>query len=365
MQVPFYDLAAEHADLRAGLDAAWSRVMANGQFILGPELAGFEQEFAGFIGARHAIGVANGLEALRLSLLALGIGKGDEVIVPAHTFVATWLAVAESGATPVACEPAPGSFNIDAAGIEPLITPRTRAVIPVHLYGTPAPLAAIAQLCRARGIRLLEDAAQAHGAAERGVACGSMGATGCFSFYPSKNLGALGDGGAIVTSDDDLAARLRQLRNYGSKVKYHVEEVGYNSRLDELQAAFLRAKLKHLATRNADRQRVANGYLDRLSGIPALRVPVIADDAIPVWHLFVIRTPDRDALRDHLLAAGIQTGIHYPIPVYRMPPFRAFAPAAETETDRISREVLSLPLWPAMGEDQISRVCEEIARFFA
>ena len=305
MSIPFYDLAAEHKRYRGDLDDAYARVMAGGQFILGRELEAFEGEFARYCGAAEAIGVGNGLDALRLSLRALDIGPGDEVIVAAHTFAATWIAIVDVGATPVPCEPDRERFFISAEGVAPLITPRTRAIIPVHLYGIPAPVDGLAELCRTHGLLLLEDAAQAHGALHNGRSCGTVGAAGCFSFYPSKNLGALGDGGAIVTSDGYLAKRLRRLRNYGSVVKYHIEEAGWNSRLDELQAAFLRVKLVRLNETNALRVALAGEYQKHLAGVAGVELPWAAPGDEPVWHLFPIRVGERDSLQMHLAAAGI------------------------------------------------------------
>ncbi len=293
--IPFLDLGAEQAELRAGLDAAWARVRDGNALILGPELSAFEAEFATFCGTSHALGVGNGLDALKLALIALGIGAGDEVIVPAHTFVATWLAVMGVGAVPVACEPAPGSYNISAAMAAPLITPRTKAVIAVHLYGHPADPEGLAALCEDHGIALVEDAAQAHGATSGGKAMGSFGRIGCFSFYPTKNLGALGDGGAVVTDDADLADKLSLLRNYGAREKYYTDEIGTNSRLDELQAAFLRVKLAHYPGALARRRAVAARYLDRLAGLNGLALPQTppGDDA----GLASLRRPQRRARR--------------------------------------------------------------------
>lgn len=364
MTIPFLDLSAETAALRPDLDAAWARVRDGNALILGPELAGFETEFAALCGTRHALGVGNGLDALTLSLRALDIGPGDQVLVPAHTFVATWLAILAVGATPVAVEPAHGRFTITAEGAAACITPRTRAILTVHLYGQPADPIGLAALAAAHGIPLIEDAAQAHAATTQGRPMGSFGALGCFSFYPTKNLGALGDGGAITTSDPALAARLALLRNYGAREKYHTEEIGTNSRLDELQAAFLRVKLAHLAQMTALRRQAAARYSAALAGIPGLDLPQTQPGDDPVWHLYVVRTSARDALRQHLADRGIGTGLHYPVPVYRNPPFAAFAPNHETETDRISAQVLSLPFWPTIRADQIDRVCDEILAFF-
>ncbi len=363
--IPFLDLAAEHAILRPGLDAAYARVMAAGTWILGPELRAFEAEFAALCQTRHALGVGNGLDALVLALRALDVGPGDEVVVPAHTFVATWLAVLSVGATPVACEPAPDSYNITATMAAPLITPRTRAVITVHLYGHPADPVGLAALCAAHNLPLIEDAAQAHGATSQGQVMGSVGRIGCFSFYPTKNLGALGDGGAVVTSDDTLAERVALLRNYGAREKYFTDEIGTNSRLDELQAAFLRAKLANFATMCIQRRAVAKRYLAGLAGLPDIHLPITPAGDAPVWHLFVLRTPHRDALRAHLDAQNIATGLHYPVPVYRNAPFAAFAPAGETPSDRLSREVLSLPFWPSLSDVRIDRICAAIRSFAA
>jgi dTDP-3-amino-3,4,6-trideoxy-alpha-D-glucose transaminase len=362
--IPFLDLAAEQAALRPELDAAWHRVLDGNALILGPELRAFESEFAAFCGSAHALGVGNGLDAITLALRALGIGPGAEVIIPAHTFVATWLAVMAVGATPVPCEPAPGTYNISAAMVARLLTPRTRAVIAVHLYGHPADPSALADLCRDRGLVLIEDAAQAHGATHQGRPMGSFGQIGCFSFYPTKNLGALGDGGAVVTSDAALEGRLALLRNYGAREKYHTDEIGTNSRLDELQAALLRVKLAHAPRFTALRRAVAARYAAALADVPGLTLPATPQGDAPVWHLFVVRTRPRDALRAHLAGAGIATGLHYPVPVYRNPPFAAFAPGHATETDRISAEALSLPFWPMMPAAAVDRTAAEIRAFF-
>lgn len=358
--IPFYDLAAENQRFRPELDEAYRRVMEGGNFILGSEVDRFESEFARFCGADEAVGVGSGLDALKLSLRALNIGPGDEVIVAAHTFVATWMAIVDVGATPVPCEPDPGSFLISDMGVAPLITTRTRAVIPVHLYGFAAQIGGLARLCATHGLHLVEDAAQAHGARHGGRACGSAGSAGCFSFYPSKNLGALGDGGAVVSSDPDLVKRLRSLRNYGSGSKRFAEETGWNSRLDELQAAFLRVKLARLKETNALRVRAAHAYEEQLRGVAGITLPRSGPEDEPVWHLYPIQVQQRDALRAWLLEAGIQTGIHYEKPVYRMERFRAFGPNKATPSDRLSAELLSLPFWPTITMGIIERVCGEI-----
>lgn len=362
--VPFFDLVSQHTALRARLDAAYARVMTRSNFILGPELTLFEAEFARFCGASACIGVGNGLDALTLALRGLGIGPGDEVIVPAHTFVATWLAVVAVGARPVPCEPSGGRLTITEADVAPLIGTRSRAVIAVHLYGIPADPHGLAALCAARGLGLIEDAAQAHGSTSGGLPCGSFGHAGCFSFYPTKTLGALGDGGAVVTSDPALEQRLRTLRNYGARTKYLVEEAGVNSRLDELQAAFLGVKLAAFDRLRRGRAAAAVRYQVSLRDVPGLTLPPVAEGDSPCWHLMVVRTPEREALRRHLEEQDIQTLTHYPVPVYRSAPFAAFAPVEESETDRISREVLSLPFWPEMAPDTIDRVAGAVRQFF-
>ncbi len=270
------------------------------------------------------------------------------------------VAILSVGATPVACEPAPGSYNITAAMAAPLITPRTRAVIAVHLYGHPADPTGLAALCAAHAVPLIEDAAQAHGATSQGHVLGSFGRIGCFSFYPTKNLEALRDGGAVVTSDDALAERLALLRNYGARDKYFTDLAGTNSRLDELQAAFLRAKLGSFATMCAQRRAIAARYLQELAGLPSLMLPGTPDGDAPVWHLFVVRNSRRDALRAYLADLGIATAVHYPVPIHRNTPFAAYAPTFETESDRISREVISLPFWPTLSDDRIDRICAAI-----
>jgi dTDP-4-amino-4,6-dideoxygalactose transaminase len=360
-QIPFFDVPAGYAELRDELDDAARRVMASGQYILGPEVTAFEDEFAAYCDVRHAIGVGSGLDALRLILLAYGIGPGDEVLVPSNTFIATWLAVTQTGATPVPVEPDPATHNVTAAGIEAAITPATKAIMPVHLYGQPADLAPIAALGRERGIAVIEDAAQAQGARARGRRTGGLADAAGFSFYPGKNLGALGDAGAITTDDDQLAERARMLRNYGSKVKYHHDLAGLNSRLDSLQAAFLRVKLRHLDEWNDRRRAIAELYLSRLEGLDEIVLPAVADWAEPVWHLFVVRHADRAALRDRLAEAGVDTIIHYPIPPHLT---GAYAAAFEGRrlpiAERLAGEVLSLPIGPHLAHEDAERVATAV-----
>jgi dTDP-4-amino-4,6-dideoxygalactose transaminase len=362
-ELPFLDLAAlnqRHADAYA---AALKRVLASGRVLLGPETSAFEEEFARYCGVAHCVGVGNGLDALHLVLRAWGIGAGDEVIVPSNTFIATWLAVSHAGAQPVPVEPDANEHNLDPARVEAAIGPRTRAIVAVHLYGRPAPMDALRGIARRHGLRLLEDAAQAHGATWRGQRCGALGDAAAFSFYPGKNLGALGDGGAVTTNDAALAERLRLLRNYGSAVKYAHQLQGFNSRLDELQAAFLRERLRLLDADNAQRARVARRYLETLSGVPGLTLPP-ADDAqaCSSWHLFVVRCVGRDALAHALQARRIATLVHYPTPPHLQPAYASagWADGTLPVAERLSREVLSLPMGPTMSQDDAEHVARAV-----
>lgn len=361
--IKFLDLQAIYRQDQAAYDAAYRRVMDSGRWILGPELEAFEAEFAAYGGRRHAIGVGNGLDALALALQVAGIGPGDEVIVPAHTFIATWLAVRQCGATPRAVEPAAGSYNIDATGVSAALTPATKAVMPVHLYGAPSDPAAIKTLCESKGLLLLEDAAQAHGARHQGQPVGGFGRMAAYSFYPGKNLGAFGDAGALVTDDDALATALRARRNYGSAVRYQHDSEGVNSRLDELQAAFLRVRLARLDEHNTQRRVQAARYAERLASAPGLSLPAVPPGDEPVWHLFVIRHAQRDALQSALKDQGIETLIHYPKPVYRFPPFASYAPAGRSTADAVCDECLSLPIGPHLALDQIDQVADAVAAF--
>ena len=357
--IPFLDLAATHASIERDILDVMQRVVRAGQFILGPEVEAFEQEFAAYCGAAHCIGVGNGLDALFLILRASGIGSGDEVLVPANTFIATWLAVSHAGATPVPVEPLETSYNIDPAAIERAITGRTRAIIPVHLYGQPADIDAVKEIAARHKLLVIEDAAQAHGARYKGNPTGGLGGAAAFSFYPGKNLGALGDGGAVVTSDADLARRIRQLRNYGSEIKYEHQLAGFNSRLDEMQAAVLRVKLRHLDDWNARRRSAAAYYLSNLS--PArVALPAVPHFADPVWHLFVIRSERRDALRQALAEKAIETGIHYPVAPHMQPAYAHLGmPTGSLPiSERLHAQVLSLPIGPTITQRQLARVVE-------
>jgi dTDP-4-amino-4,6-dideoxygalactose transaminase len=354
----FFQLDIHEPRLKAELDAAYQRVAASGQLILGPELAAFEAEFAAYCGAGQAIGVGNGLDALVLALRAAGVGPGDEVIVPSHTFAATWLAVTQAGARPVPVEPDPATYTITAEAVGAALTPRTAAVIPVSLYGHPADIDPILALAADRGLFVLEDAAQSHGALYRGRRAGALAHATAFSFYPTKNLGALGDGGAVTTSDPVLADRVRKLRNYGSVRKYEHELAGVNSRLDELQAAFLRAKLPRLDAANAARRRHAAAYAQALAEVAGVTLPVEAAWAAHVYHLYVIRCADRAATQARLAAAQVQTLIHYPTPCHLQPAFAelGFRPGQFPLAEQLAAEVLSLPMWPGMPAEGPERV---------
>jgi dTDP-4-amino-4,6-dideoxygalactose transaminase len=368
MKVPFLELKPAYDELRADLDAAYRRVMDSGWYLLGAELEQFESEFAAYCQAAHCVGVANGLDALHLILRAYRIGPGDEVIVPAHTFIATWLAVSYAGATPVPVEPDPRTFNLNPARIERAITPKTRAILPVHLYGQPADMDPILSIARAHKLKVIEDAAQSHGARYKGRRSGSLGDAAATSFYPAKNLGALGDGGAITTNDPELATRLRALRNYGSRQKYHHDCLGLNSRLDELQAAFLRVKLRKLDEWNARRRALAARYLSALADAPSLQLPFVPDYAEPVWHIFAVRDAhrpsQRDALQSSLADAGIGTLIHYPIPphlsgAYSATGWKPGLPAMAGDfpiAEEIASTELSLPLGPHLSPAQLDSV---------
>jgi dTDP-4-amino-4,6-dideoxygalactose transaminase len=356
-RIPFLDVPASYAELDDELDATAHSVMASGAYILGPEVTAFEQEFASYCDTRHAVGVGSGLDALRMILLGYRVGPGDEVVVPSNTFIATWLAVSQAGATPVPVEPDERTHNITAAAIEPAIGERTKAIIPVHLYGLPADMDAIVELGRERGIPVIEDAAQAHGATYRGLRAGSLADAAAFSFYPGKNLGALGDAGAVTTNDDALAERVRMLRNYGSKRKYHHEAPGLNSRLDSLQAALLRVKLRHLDDFNERRRAVARRYLERLDGVVLPDTPAWAD---PVWHLFVVRHPQRDALQMRLDEAGVETLIHYPIPPHRSGAYAPYAGPPLPVAEQLADVVLSLPIGPHLSLDDVDRVAKAV-----
>lgn len=362
MQVPFLDLGRLHQSLRPAFDEAYRRVMDSGWFIMGPELEAFEAEFATYCEVKHCIGVGNGLEALHLLLRAYGIGPGDEVIVPSNTFIATWLAVTECGATPVPVEPDSDTHNIDPALIEAAITSRTRAIIPVHLYGQPADMDPINALALKHDLIVIEDAAQAQGARYNGRRVGSLGHAAATSFYPGKNLGALGDGGAILTNDDAIANKVKQLRNYGSTVKYQHQLLGYNSRLDEMQAAFLRVKLQHLDDWNGQRREIAHSYSKLLHGC-GNELPFVPEYAEPVWHLYVIRSDQRDAFKAHLEKKGVSTVIHYPIPPHQQACYAGDSFGELPLAEQLALDVLSLPMSPDLSNEEIQHVVDAVRSF--
>lgn len=361
MKVPFLDLKLPHLELQQELEAAFRRVLESGWYILGREVGAFEEEFAAYCGVRHCIGVGNGLDALHLILRAYGIGAGDEVIVPSNTYIATWLAVSYAGARPIPVEPIEATYNIDPQRILDAITPRTKAIIAVHLYGQPADMDTINDIAHRHGLKVIEDAAQAHGARYKGIRAGNLADAAGFSFYPGKNLGALGDGGAITTNDDCLASKVRVLGNYGSQVKYHNKVKGFNSRLDELQAALLRVKLKHLDAWNSARNRMAVSYLDGLAACD-LVLPIIPEWAESAWHLFVVRSTRRDLLQNKLEYAGIGTMVHYPIPPHLQPAYveEGYQVGDLPIAEKLHREVLSLPIFPQLGNQELKIVISTI-----
>ena len=356
--IPFLDLKAIYAELKPELDAAYTRVMESGWFVLGKEVEAFEAEYAAFCGTKHCVGLGNGLEALELVLRAWDLGAGDEVIVPSNTYIATWLAVSAVGAKVVPVEPTSAGLNIDPERIAAAITPRTRAIMPVHLYGEPADMDAIMALAQKHGLKVVEDVAQAQGAKVRGRRTGSLGDAGAHSFFPTKNFGAFGDGGAVTTDDGRLAERLRALRNYGSRVKYVNLERGLNSRLDELQAAFLRAKLPRLDAWNEHRRMVAARYDDRLSGIAGLDLPRAPQWAEPIWHLYVVRTERRAALMAALDRAGIGSLIHYPIPPHLQQAYAdlGLAKGSFPLAEKLADTVLSLPMGAHLKPEAVDEV---------
>lgn len=361
MNIPFLDLGAAYRELQTEIDAAIARSLASGYYIGGPEVEAFESEFAAYCGAAHALGVANGLDALHLALRAMDVGPGDEVIVPSNTYIATWLAVSQCGATPVPVEPDARTYNIDPSRIEAAITPRTKVILPVHLYGQPADMEPILNIARKHGLCVLEDAAQAHGARYNGKRLGTHGDVVAWSFYPGKNLGAMGDGGAVTTNDSQLADRISVLRNYGSRLKYVNEVKGYNSRLDPLQAAILRVKLAHLDEWNLRRSAIAARYYLGLTGA-GLTTPFVPDWAEPVWHLYVVQHPKRDALQKKLAQAGIGTLIHYPIPPHMQQAYSSDDRGLGTFplAERLAHNVLSLPIGPHLDIEQVRLVIANI-----
>lgn len=365
MKIPFLSFSPQHAPLHDNLVAAMTRVLDSNWFVLGEEVTAFEQAYAHYNQVAHCVGVANGLDALVLALRVLGIGAGDEIIVPSNTYIATWLAVTQVGALPVAVEPDLATSNLDPALIEAALTPRTRAIMPVHLYGQACRMGEIMAIAHRYNLHVVEDNAQSQGATFDGRVTGSFGAINGTSFYPGKNLGALGDAGAVTTNDPVLDQKVRVLRNYGSQQKYYNEVVGYNSRLDELQAAILREKLPHLSAWTSQRQQIAIWYGQHMAGIEGLSLPYVAPGATHVYHLYVVHHEQRDALQKHLAAAEVSTLIHYPVPPHRQ---QAYADLNLPEgsfpiAEKLAATSLSLPMWPGMVEDQVVAVAEAIRSF--
>lgn len=367
--VPLVDLKAQYAAIGPQIEVAMQRVIQNSSFIMGLEVTQFEEAFAAFCQAEFCIGVSSGTSALELTLRALEIGPGDEVITVAHTFIATAEAISSVGAAPIFVDIDPLTYTLDPAHLEAAITPATRAIMPVHLYGQPADMDAIRAIADEHGLYVLEDAAQAHGATWRGQPMGQLGDAACFSFYPGKNLGAYGDAGAVVTNNAELAKRVAMLRNHGRTGKYLHEIKGYGHRIDALQAAILAAKLPHLAQWNSARQRLAARYTQLLQPLNAqlLTAPHVAAQASPVWHLYVVCTPQRDALLEHLRQHGVEAGIHYPIPLHLQPAYAelGYKRGDFPITERVAASCLSLPIYPEMSHAQQDYVVEQIGDFFA
>jgi dTDP-3-amino-3,4,6-trideoxy-alpha-D-glucose transaminase len=363
--VPFLDVGAATNEVQAHTLEAIERVVRSGWYILGQEVSAFESEFAEFVGAKHAVGVGSGLDAIALALRALGIGAGDEVIVPSNTYIATWLAVVHTGAHPVAVEPVVGRWNLDASRVADAITPRTRAIVPVHLYGQPADLTELLEIARVHGLFVVEDAAQAHGARYNGRRIGTDGHAVAWSFYPGKNLGALGDGGAVTTDDTQVAARVRSLANYGSSRKYVHDLLGMNSRLDEIQSAVLRVKLPLLDDWNARRKATADRYAEELADVPGLNLPTVAPGRDSAWHLYVVDHGSRDELQKHLASQGVQTLVHYPVPPHLSGAFARLGLTKGTFpiTELAAQTHLSLPIGPHLSEGSITRVIDACRSF--
>ena len=365
-RVPFLSLDPLHEQLRDEMLSAFERFYDSGRYILADHVAAFEQAYAEFSGTRFCVGVGSGFDALRLSLEALGIGKGDEVIVPSNTFIATWLAVTRTGAEVVPVEPDPRTANIDPTRIADAVGQRTRAVIPVHLHGRPCEMDAVMKVADGHGIAVIEDNAQAQGATYRGRSTGSFGRINATSFYPTKILGALGDAGAVTTDDEELAEQVRALRSYGSRAKHHHETLGFNSRLDEVQAALLAVKLAHVEQAIEDRRRSARWYREEFEGLDDLHLPDLDPDASHANHLFVVRTNRRDALQRHLAKCGIETMVHYPVPPHLQPAYRGlgFERGRFPIAEELAETSLSLPFFVGISREQVRRVAAQINEFF-
>ena len=362
--IPLVDLQAQYQSIQRDVDAAMRRVVEGAQFIMGPDVAQFEDEFAAWCGLPHCVGLGSGTAALELTLRALGIGQGDEVITVAHTFIATAEAISAVGAKPVFVDVDPLTYNLDPDAFAAAITPQTRAVMPVHLYGQPCDMTRIQAVATKHGLAVVEDAAQAHGATWAGQPVGQLGDAACFSFYPGKNLGAYGDAGAVVTHDEKLAAQVRLLRNHGRRSKYLHDQVGFGHRIDTLQAAILRAKLPHLRAWTASRRRLAARYDELLTNV-GVTLPYVAPEANPAWHLYVIRTPARDTLLGALNEAGIGAGVHYPVPLHLQPAYAhlGYPEGSLPVTEEVAATCVSLPLYPEMSDAQQDRVVDAVRQF--
>lgn len=365
MKVPFVDLQTQYLALRDEVLPAVDQVFTSTAFILGDDVTRFEKEFAAFCGAREAVGVATGCDALLWALKACGIGPGDEVITAGNSYIATALAITAAGARPVLVDCQPDSYTIDPDAVRAALTPRTRALIPVHLYGQAADMDPLHALAQAHGLVVIEDAAQAHGATYHGRPCGTLGRVGCFSFYPGKNLGAYGDGGAVTTDDPAVAQQVRMLRNYGQSKKYYHDVAGWNSRLDTVQAAILRIKLRHLADWNEARRRHAARYREQLAGLP-LTLPGEMPGNRHVYHLFVVQVDQREAFMDYLARRDVHCGIHYPVPIHQQAAYRelGYQPGALPVTERIAPRLVSLPMYPELTGEQVDYACAQIRAFF-
>ena len=366
MQIKYLDLQAQYQSIKPEIDAAIQKVLDTSSYVLGPSVADFETRFAEYCGTSHCVGVNNGTNALQLAIESLGIGKGDEVITAANTFIATAAALAHSGAKPILVDIDAATRNIDPNRIEQAITPRTKALMPVHLYGCMTDMEAISAIANKRNLPIIEDCAQAHGARHKGKRAGSIGSLGGFSFYPGKNLGAYGEGGAVTTSDAALARNIKLLRDHGSERKYYHDRLGYNARLEGIQGAVLGVKLKHLDKWNAERNRVARRYSERLHGLP-IRLPLVHPDFEQVFHLYVIESDRRNELQEYLTKAAITTLIHYPVPIHLQPAFAylEYREGAFPDTEKSASQELSLPIYPEMSNDQVDFVSDAISRFFS
>jgi len=365
--IPFLSLEAQHTLVHSDVTKALKDGFEKNWYILGEALSKFEEEYARFSHVAHCFGVGNGYDALSIALKACKVGPGDEVIVPAHTYIATWLAISRSGATIVPVEPDDLTYNVDVREVEKCITPKTKVILPVHLYGQSCDMTTLVELSKRHGLLLIEDNAQAHGATWKGKKTGSFGDANATSFYPTKNLGALGDGGAVTTNNEKVAGFVRRYRNYGFESKNFCEEQGVNSRLDELQAAVLSIKLKHLEEWNKRRRAIASIYLERLKGAGDLQLPVTSPEASHVYHLFVVRTLERDRLKDYLKSFKVETMVHYPIPPHLQNAYASlgFKKGDFPITETIASTCLSLPLWPGMTDDQVHLICDLIIKFYA